>query len=167
MTEHMMIGIAIATAAVSVLTLAGTLLARRFRKGHGISIIIPFRCSDPDDQRVRNLEWLKRYWAAQLPGAEIVMGEDPEWDRPFSKSVAVNNGVAKSSGDVLVIVDADGFIKVEHVLHCAREIREGKAPGELLWFVPSRQFYRLTEEASKWLLRSDPKKPYEFNEPLP
>lgn len=167
MTEHIIIGVALATAAVASATLAGTLLARRLRKGAGISIIIPFRCSDPDDQRVKNLEWLRLYWRAQLPGAEIVMGEDSDWNRPFSKSIAVNDGAAKATGDIFVIVDADGYISAESVLHCASEIRAARKKGERLWFVPYRQFYRMTQDASQWLLRSDPAKPFKFQEPLP
>lgn len=172
MTEQIMLGITAVTAAVSAGALAAAQarirrFTRRFRKGYGISIIIPFRCADPDDQRVRNLAWLKLYWKFQLPGAEVISGDDVDWDRPFSKSVAVNNGVAKSSGDILLIIDADGYISVKNVLHCASEIRAARAQGQRLWFVPYRQFYRLTEAASKWLLRSDPNKPHQYPEPLP
>jgi Glycosyltransferase like family 2 len=142
------------------------LFSRRTLAGKGISIIIPFRCVDPDDQRVRNFEWLKAYWQEQLPAAEIIVGEDPS-DCPFSKSVAVNNGVAESTGDILVIVDADGYISADKVLYVADEIRDAQERGQRLWFVPYRQFYRLTEAASAELLDSDPADPLEFPEPLP
>lgn len=137
-------------------------LFKRHSRGHGISIIIPFRCPDMKHPRARNIEWLKRYWAAQLPDAEIIIGEDPDMDVPFSKSVAINNGVAKSTGDVLVLVDADGYIEIESVLHCAKEIRLARKLGHRLWFVPYRQFYRLTEHISKKLLNSNPKHPHKF-----
>src|SRR5208283_82965 len=100
--------------------------AMRLRKGHGISILIPFRCLDKTNPRVKNVEWLKKYWAAQLPGAEIVIGNDPNMDRLFSKSVAVNDAVAKAKGDVFVIVDADGYIDADSVVHCAEEIRHAR-----------------------------------------
>jgi glycosyltransferase involved in cell wall biosynthesis len=166
MTYHLitMIGEIVAAAGV-VAACAKLALAQRSR-GRGISVIIPFRCLDPDDQRVRNFEWLRRYWAEQLPGAEVIVGEDADWNRPFSKSTAVNNGVAKSKGDILVVVDADGYIAAESVLHCAKEIREARKRDERLWFVPYRQFYRMTKEASQWLLRSEPRKPHAFQEPL-
>ncbi len=154
-------------AAVTVgVVYASVATALRLRRGHGISIIIPFRCADPTNPRMRNVEWLKRYWAKQFPGAEIIMGEDPHTEFPFSKSVAVNDGVSKSSGDVLVIVDADGYLDADSVLHCAAEIRSARKRGKKLWFVPYRQFYRLTEEASKFLLESDPANPYPFSSPL-
>jgi hypothetical protein len=155
--------------AVGLLAASATLAFSKFwRRGHGISIIVPFRCPDATNPRVRNVEWLKRYWQAQLPGAEIIVGEDAApLDQPFSKSVAVNNGVAKSKGDVLVIVDADGYISADSVLHCAEEIRSARKRGNKLWFVPYRKFYRLTEMASYCLLQSSPKNPLQFPEPLP
>jgi hypothetical protein len=145
---------------------ASLAVALRFRRGHGISILIPFRCPDKTNPRVRNVTWLKRYWATQLPGAEIIMGEDPSTDLPFSKSVAVNDAASRASGDVFVIVDADGYLDAKSVLHCAAEIRSARKHGKKLWFVPYRQFYRLTEEASKYLLESDPANPYPFSSPL-
>ena len=138
--------------------------ALRFRKGRGVSILIPFRCPDQSNPRVRNVEWVKKYWAAQLPGAEIIVGDDPTM-KPFSKSAAVNTAAAKAHGDVFVIVDADGYVSANAVLHCVEEIRHARKVGRRLWFVPYRQFYRLTEEASRRLLTSDPAKPYKFPSP--
>lgn len=150
---------------IIAMSLLSWIAARMSRKGRGISIIIPFRCADPANPRVRNLEWLKRYWAAQLPAAKIIMGVDPDLDKPFSKSVAINNAVKKAKGDVFFIVDADGYMPAADVLHCAKEIRRARKRGHKLWFVPYRQFYRLTEEASAKLLASDPANPVVF--PVP
>jgi hypothetical protein len=93
------------------------------------------------------------------------MGDDPT-GQPFSKSVAVNNAAAKAKGDVFVIIDADGYMQADSVLYCAEEIRTARKRGKKLWFVPYRQFYRLTEEASRCLLQSDPASPFPFPEPL-
>lgn len=139
------------------------LLSRRHKRyGRGISIIIPFRAPRHADERVRNLKWLKRYWKVQLPGAEIIIGDDPDTHKPFSKSVAINNAVAKSRGDVLVLVDADGYLPAEHVMHCVTEIRHARERGHKLWFVPYRRFYRLTNEATLRILNSNPRRPHEF-----
>lgn len=153
-------------ALTGVLAASATFAFRRTRKGRGISIIIPFRGSH-DIQRARNILWLTQYWRQALPGAEVIIGKDPVLDQPFSKSLAVNNGVAKAKGDVLVIVDADGYISADSVLHCADEIRDARKRGQKLWFVPYRKFFRLTEIASQRLLLSDPEKPFEFPDPLP
>ena len=137
------------------------------RKGRGISLLVPFHCTDESGPRARNWAWLKRYWKAQLPGAEIIMGEDRDAGLrfegtivPFSKSVAVNNAARKAKGDVFVIVDADGYVSADAVLHCAEKIREARENRHRLWYVPYRQFYRLTEDATIRVLESDPSDPY-------
>jgi len=147
------------------MTIVSWVVSRLSRKGRGISILIPFRCTDPTHPRVKNAEWLKRYWKVQLPGAQIVMGDDPT-DQLFSKAVAVNNAAAKATGDVFVIIDADGYMSADSVLYCAEEIRTARKKNKKLWFVPYRQFYRLTEEASRNLLQSNPASPFPFSEPL-
>lgn len=137
-------------------------------RGRGISIIVPFHCTDPEDQRAKNWKWLHEYWRCKLPGAEIIVGHDrraEEEGLPFSKSTAVNHAVERSHGDILVIVDADGYIEVEQVLHCAHKIREARERGHRLWYVPYRQFYRLTQEAAWKLLHSSPCHPYKFSHP--
>lgn len=142
---------------------------RAWNRGRGISIVIPFRApADPCSQRIKNFEWVVSYWQAQLPGAEIVIGRDNDPCRPFSKAVAINEGVAHTSGDILVIVDADCYIPSEVVLKCAHEIRAARRRERKLWFVPYRHFWRLTEEASWKVLCSPPRHPYEFPcPPLP
>lgn len=134
------------------------------QRGHGITIVIPFRESRKYPRQAHNFRWLKKYWRKQLPGAQIVVGTDHA-HLPFSKSAAVNDGVARAYGDILVIVDADGYIAVDAVLHCAHEIRRARDRGQRLWFVPYRQFYRLTECASDRVLRSCPEFPYTFPTP--
>jgi hypothetical protein len=133
-------------------------------KGAGVSILIPARCVDKD-QRLINLQWIKKYWHAQLPGAEVIVGEDWRSDLPFSKSVAVNDAAWRSEGDVLVITDTDIYIDTNEVMECVKRIRHARARGHRLWFIPYRQFYRLTKEASARVLRSDPKYPYQFSVP--
>ena len=149
-------------AAIGAAILLTSVALRLRQRGRGLSILIPFRCLDKTNQRVKNFEWLKQYWAAQLPGAQIVVGDDEDVDKPFSKSVAVNNAASKAKGDIFVIVDADGYIDTNAVLHCAKEIRKARKLGKKLWFVPYRQFYRLTHEASAELLASDPADPLLF-----
>lgn len=141
-----------------------------FRKGHGISILVPFHCPDEHNQRAKNWHWLKKYWECHLPGAEIIVGKDKiakEFDLPFSKSAAVNDAASRASGDIYVIVDADGYIDSKAVLVAAEKIRKARKKGHRLWFVPYRWFYRLTEECSKKLLHSKPCHPHKFSTPPP
>lgn len=144
-------------------------LIRRFRKGYGISLIIPFQSDDP--QRLANWAWLKRYWRSHLPGAEIIMGRDAvsvaDPSIPFSKSCAVNDGARRATGDIFAIVDADGYVDADSVQHCANRIRSIRKCGHRLWFVPYRHFYRLTAEASAKLLQSSPRHPIVIPSPPP
>jgi glycosyltransferase involved in cell wall biosynthesis len=140
-------------------------------RGRGISLLVPFHCPDKKSQRYKNWKWLKRYWRAQLPWAQIVMGHDrfAEEDPclPFSKAVAVNDAASKAKGDIFVIIDADGYIPADSILHCARKIRLTERAGHRLWFIPYRHFYRLTPQGSQLVLDSDPEKPYKFSSPPP
>lgn len=137
------------------------------RKGCGISILVPFYSPDLENQRAKNWKWLKQYWAKQLPGAEIIIGIDSEAgkdNKSFSKSCAVNDAVSKANGDIYVIADADGYIDVNSILYCAKEIRLARKNKKKLWFIPYRKFYRLTESASQELLNSDAKNPLKYTD---
>ncbi len=132
------------------------------QKGKGISILIPFRSSTKFLRQGANFRWLKRYWECALPGAEIIIGKDHHKHKAFSKAVAVNHAAARAKGDIFVIVDADGYLPVDAVLKCAREIRQARKRDQKLWFVPYRRFYRLTDRISQRVLDSDPCDPYTF-----
>jgi glycosyltransferase involved in cell wall biosynthesis len=137
-------------------------------RGYDISIIVPFHASDPNNQRAKNWAWLHQYWHKQLPGAEIIIGTDNfaiKNNKPFSKSCAVNNAVRKSHGKILVIVDADGYISINDVLECAKEIRLAEKKKRHLWFVPYRKFFRLTEEATLKILQTNPADKHNYKKP--
>ncbi len=140
------------------------------RKGHGISILVPLQLDELEGHRAINWRWLRRYWKHHLPGAEIIIGEDKQAARngtPFSKSVAVNDAARKANGDVFVIIDADIYIHAKSLIYCAEEIKIAQKKGRRLWFMPYRQAYRLTKEASKRVLNSNPQSPVFPPEPLP
>jgi hypothetical protein len=141
-------------------------LCKLFRvKGHGISIIVPAHFNGYGrETRERNWQWLEQYWKKSLPGAELILGHDPQSDvLPFSKSVAVNNAAMEAHGDVLVIVDADVFISIENVLESVKDIRQAEKKGHALWFMPYRRMFRLSQEASERFLNADPKHPIDIN----
>jgi hypothetical protein len=153
----------------AISALAAARLLRRPLLGEGISILVPFNPPSIANQRSANWAWLKRYWECKLPGAEIIMGVDRAAQDnpklPFSKCVAVNDAAHKATGDIFVIADADCYISIDAVLTCAQRIRRARQRGHRLWFVPYRHFYRLTEEASQWVLESKPNEPFEFSCP--
>lgn len=133
-------------------------------RGAGLSLLVPYR-DDGESGRAENWEWLRQYWEHALPEAEIVVGDMP--GDPFSKTCAVNAAFRKSSGDVLVMIDADCYIDPAVILDCAHEIREGRkrVPREPVWFVPYRHLFRLTRVSTLYLLGSEPDDPFQFSSP--
>ena len=115
--------------------------------------------------RADNWAWLEQYWEHALPEAEIVLGD--AHGEPFSKTCAVNAAFRASSGDVLVMIDADCYIDASVILNCAMEIRAGRdrVPREEVWFIPYRHLFRLTRVSTLYLIASDPSDPFEFASP--
>lgn len=137
-------------------------------KGYGISILVPLHLTDPNDQRAKNWEWLRRYWRTCLPGAEIIIGKDKDAidkGTVFSKSVAINDAASKAHGNVFVLLDADAYLPADSITYCAKEIRLAQKKKWKLWFVPYRKLYRLSEGVSNKLLQSDPKHLFPISTP--
>jgi glycosyltransferase involved in cell wall biosynthesis len=138
----------------------------------GISVLVPLHFTDPEwrtGRRAKTWRWLEQYWRS-IPGLELVIGDDEGAEREhitFSKSVAVNDAVEKSRGDILAIMDADGFLPIEAIIRCAKEIRLARERGYKLWMMPYRQLFRLTEEASDRMLESNPADPLQIELPPP
>jgi len=85
-----------------------------------------------------------------LPEAEICVGTDTG-GHPFSKTVAVNDAYSKSTGDMLVIVDADSWVEREVVMGGI----DRAARREHL-VVPWWTAHRLTREDSNIVMAADP-----------
>lgn len=128
-----------------------------------ISIIIPFESIDPD--RLRIFEWVLAYWHSHMPEAEIIVAGNKEV--PFHKTLAVNEGVSRSCGDILVIMDGDCYMSAKTIKELAENIRQARKENRKLWYVPYRRFYRLTKQASAHLLRSSPECPLSISDPPP
>lgn len=107
----------------------------------GVSIVVPFF---PDGaERDRNWAYLKQRYRALFPDWELV---ESSCSGPWRKGVAVNAAVAQSTGDVLVISDADVVIP-EVALRQAVERLEDHP-----WVVPHRLVCRLNEQATRLLI---------------
>ena len=76
-----------------------------------LSLIIPFR-DDDGTQRGEGSRFVAR-WTHFLPDAEILVQSD-DGGTPFSKTLAVNRAFARSSGEVIGMLDADVWVDVEH-----------------------------------------------------
>lgn len=128
-----------------------------------ISVLVPYRSDHA--LRSRTWHWLQVYWRYALPEAEFITGSNDE--TPFCKTAAVNDAFSRARGDVIVIMDADCYMDADVIRDCAREIREARKAGQKLWFIPYRRFYRLSKDAAKQLLLSDPLEPLTFGDPPP
>lgn len=115
-----------------------------------ISLLVPFRANGPRDTRVKNWAWIQKKWEKILPEAELCVGTD-DGGHPFSKSVAVNDAYHKSSGDMLVIADADSWVEREQVL-TGIERAERREHLVVPWFTA----YRLTQADSLSIMDEEP-----------
>jgi hypothetical protein len=120
-----------------------------------VSILVPLRPEDgPEgEHRVKAWRFVERQWRRMYPNAQIVIGDD-DGGEPYSKSNAVNDAYRKSSGDVLVVADADSWLEKD-VLDKAIEF----ALERQCLVVPWAKVWRLGPEGTKKLLRSRKKVP--------
>ena len=118
-----------------------------------LSIVVPFR--DADGTRTRAKEWILARWAHYYPEAEIVEAPDDGID-PFNKCMAVNNAVAKSSGDIIAILDADSWVDEVHVRRALKMVESGVAA----WAIPCRTSWRLRQEVSERIMALPPEAPW-------
>ena len=133
-------------------------------RGAGISLLVPFR-DDNEEGRRDNWAWLRQHWEHALPDAEIILGDAP--GDPFSKTCAINAAFRQSTGDVIVLLDADCYIDASVIRDCAAAIRKGRqrTPREAVWFIPYRHLFRLTRISTLYLIASDPAEPFWFGTP--
>lgn len=124
-----------------------------------ISLLIPFSSKDPI--RKKHFKWLLKYWKHELPDAEIIIGHSKS--EIFCKGEALNDAVRKSTGKVLVVLDADAYISGKVIERCANRIFEDI--NNHLWYVPYRRLYRLNKYITEKIINSNPRHPYRL--PLP
>lgn len=114
-----------------------------------LSVLIPVgELTITDPWRSRALSWLQLRYAALLPEAEVMLGTSPLI--PFSRSAARNDAFRRSSGDVLLVADADTAFNRRQIDAGLGLLEEG-AP----WVICYREgpgYYLLTEAATDTVL---------------
>lgn len=118
-----------------------------------ISILIPF--STGNRERKRTFNWLMEYWHHELPDAEFIIGHSKS--KVFCKGEALNDAFSRSTGKVILILDADAYMDGATIEYCADRILEEL--DNHLWYVPYRWLYRLDREITHDLVESDPLHP--------
>jgi predicted glycosyltransferase involved in capsule biosynthesis len=127
-----------------------------------ISLLIPFS-SRNGTMRKKTYKWLIQYWKHELPDAEIVIGRSNS--RIFCKGEALNNAAKKAKGRVLVIMDADAYMRGHVINRCADRILEEL--DNHLWYVPYRRLYRLNRFITELIIKSPPEDPLRIQDPPP
>jgi hypothetical protein len=115
-------------------------------QGASVSVVVPWRAGDRQRQRVWT--WIREYWESHYPEFELI--EIDSGDEPFTRGTSINAGVEKSSGDVLILSDADTL--VAHVEEAVALATKG------YWVIAYAQgrYCSLREETTEKLLASDP-----------
>ena len=107
------------------------------------SIIVPFRGTCP--HRVRAHLLVRAFLEGQFPEAEILDVDDGS--EVFSKARSINAGVVKSSGDLLVLHDADSFVAPAQ-LHAALDLAACLPEDAGRLIIPFSIVYYLTRETT-------------------
>lgn len=115
-----------------------------------VSLVVPWR---PQPDREHLWSWLRRYYEAHLPWWEIIEADNAgEWNKP----TAVNAGVVKAQGDIVMVMDADALIEPVYLRAAAKSAIF--AP----WVVPHGKVLRLRPEPTETILSMDPPAAYGF-----
>lgn len=109
-----------------------------------VSILVPMG-GPACEWRERAWSWVQRHYSENHGDWELVAGKcsEPEW----SKGAAVADAFSRSSGDVLVIADADSYTTPEAVRTAALTTS---------WAVPHGRVYRLNQRATELLYAGEP-----------
>lgn len=127
----------------------GTRLQSLRRGDMGTSLIVPLSDANPSS-RQDSWDWLRQRYRALLPELEIVTAVYA--GRPWCKGAAVNDAVARSTGEVLVIADADCWVAPHAIREAVEAVRTGAAP----WVVPHGDVHRMDMESTDRVTALEP-----------
>lgn len=110
-----------------------------------LSVLVPY-VSD-GGYRATVWDWVRRRYEALLPEAEICVGAPDLVDGLFNRAQALNRAFDQSSGDVVMLADADTAFDPQWVRAAALRC----TIGSKTWVMP-RQYLKLAEKATLRLL---------------
>lgn len=120
-----------------------------------VSLIIPF--ASEDIRRLQIFDWVEERWHEVCPGFEFVVGHDDPHD--FNRSKARNRAFGESTGDIIVISDADTVCPMDNILnaiHRVEHCQDRHSDKSCFWEIAHTNYYSLTEEYTSWLLMQPP-----------
>lgn len=124
------------------------LMALRYQSNPLVSIIVPHRYGCP--YRDAAWAWLKKRYQTLYPWWEIVECTD-DGDGTWNKAKAVNDGVKRAKGDILMVSDSDVVVPDKAILDCVDNMIHG-----VVWAIPHRNVVRLDEGSTASVLKKAP-----------
>lgn len=110
-----------------------------------VAVVVPWRGGCP--HREAAWTWLRARWERTHLGWEVVEGTCP--DGPWVKALAIADGLARTSADLIVLADSDVWCDDVKAAVDVVATRGG-------WAVPHFRVYRLTEQATREVLAGGP-----------
>lgn len=110
-----------------------------------ISVLIPWDTRTDCTWRRIHLSWLRRRWQELLWPIEICIGKN--YDEPFNRSKARNDAFEQSTGEFLVVADADALFDADQITIAIQAV---KTMGT--WSLPFGTYYNLDRDTTKSVL---------------
>lgn len=114
-----------------------------------LSVLIPWDPRTKCKYRLNAFEWLLRRYEETLYPTEVCIGTNT--DEPFNRSKARNSAFAKSTGDYLLIADADTMFDTAQVYMGVERVRAADT-----WVLPYMYYYNLAQHQSEQVVAADP-----------
>lgn len=117
-----------------------------------LSILIPVgQLTEQETYRQRALNWVLARCRLLLPEAEIAFGTSKQ--APFNRAEARNNAFRQSTGDVLLVMDADVIFHAPLIHKAAQLVSQTRT-----WVLPygNRHYYNLAQWRTDEILDGDP-----------
>lgn len=109
-----------------------------------ISVLIPIRIHT-DKWKQRIYAWVVARWFLLHPAYELITSDSDI--KEFSRSNARNKALAKSTGNIIVVCDADTFCSDRFLLEAIRQVKQSNT-----WAFPYTRYYNLTKEKTESVL---------------
>ncbi len=109
-----------------------------------VSVIVPFRSDDGIRKEI--WDWVGSRWSLVYPDFELVVADSD--DEEFSRSQARNNAFNQSSGDIIIVADADSVPLTNTILGCIDVVQQDPTA----WLIAHSSYMMLREESTRGLL---------------